>query len=270
MEIIDSMEKDIIFAPGQEPVNKAVVRPVPGPRPNPVQMPECDDLGNPQGDAFDLVKDGSMKGYRVIILDLMGLFLDDVFIALERKGFSVKVYSYTEGSPCGDRELEELLSDAKTQLWVISSEYRVLNRRERKVICRFFLQGRGLYLLSDNYPVFADTNILLAKLFRSKMNGDYEGKRFISVNEDGHSPGIVRDHPIATGIRSFYEGVTISHVEMADGLTPLAYSSDGQVLIAYYDRDGKRALVDGGYTRLQYRYNMPSTGTARLIANCAC
>ena len=72
---------------------------------------------------------------------------------------------------------------------------------------------------------------------------------------------------ITTGVQNFYEGITISNVKIDGGLNPLVYSSDGLIVTAYYDLDGKRCLVDGGFTRLYYKWN--SAGTDRFVVNCA-
>jgi hypothetical protein len=45
------------------------------------------------------------------------------------------------------------------------------------------------------------------------------------------------------------------------------YGSNGRVVTAYYDHDGRRAIVDGGFTRLWYKWG--SAGTDRYIINAA-
>ncbi len=45
------------------------------------------------------------------------------------------------------------------------------------------------------------------------------------------------------------------------------YGSDGKVVGAYYDRDGKRAILDGGYTRLYLKWD--TAGTGRYVKNAA-
>ena len=54
---------------------------------------------------------------------------------------------------------------------------------------------------------------------------------------------------------------------MTQYLKPLVYSSDKKVVTAYSDVDGKRLLIDGGFTRLCVDWN--SAGTDRYIVNAA-
>ena len=241
------------------------VPPPPPPPPEPAE-PEVDVFGNPEGDSFDLKKDGSMKGYKVVILNLPNIDLAQPKAALERKGFSVSVFHLC--SPSELTAVERILKDKKSQLWVISEAYLKLADTWFDLIYRLFDQGQGLYFWSDNDPYFADTNIILQRLFRSKMSGDYIGQKVLSLQTSERSPGIVRNHPIATGLRNLYEGITISHVHIKPGLKPVVYSSDGKVVTACYESDGKRVLVDGGFTRLYCDWN--AAGTDRFVVNCAC
>lgn len=50
-------------------------------------------------------------------------------------------------------------------------------------------------------------------------------------------------------------------------LKPLIYGSDGRVVAGYYDRNGKRAIVDGGFTRLYLKWD--TAGTGRYLKNAA-
>jgi len=50
-------------------------------------------------------------------------------------------------------------------------------------------------------------------------------------------------------------------------LKPLIWSSDGKVVTAVYERDGKRAILDGGFTRLYN--NWDTAGTGRYVKNAA-
>ena len=64
-----------------------------------------------------------------------------------------------------------------------------------------------------------------------------------------------------------YEGITIAEVETNDSIRSLVYGSNGKVVSAYYDEDGRRAIIDGGFTRLYYKWD--SAGTDRYIVNAA-
>ena len=72
---------------------------------------------------------------------------------------------------------------------------------------------------------------------------------------------------IPTGIISFYEGITIAEVEVDQRLNPLIYASNGKIVTAYYDTQAKRALIDGGFTRLYCKWD--SAGTDRYVVNAA-
>ena len=50
-------------------------------------------------------------------------------------------------------------------------------------------------------------------------------------------------------------------------LTPLLYGSADNLVTAYYDQDGRRAIFDGGFTRLYN--NWDTAGTARYVKNAA-
>ena len=99
------------------------------------------------------------------------------------------------------------------------------------------------------------------------MSGAYLGDYVLTIQTREKQPGIIKNHPIPTGLQNFYEGITISNVKLVQDLKPLVYSSDGLVVTAYYEKSGRRCLIDGGYTRLYYKWN--SAGTNRFVVNCA-
>ena len=74
-------------------------------------------------------------------------------------------------------------------------------------------------------------------------------------------------HPISTGIVNLYEGITISTISTAPHVHPLITSSAGKTVTSYYEKDGRRAMFDGGFTRLYWKWN--TAGTDRLVVNCA-
>ena len=133
------------------------------------------------------------------------------------------------------------------------------------LVYEHFNRGKGIFIWSDNDPYYADSNVMLDHLFGSRMSGNYEGKQTLVKQVNGANLGIV-EHPITRNIDHLYEGVTISHVEMTRQLKPLLYSSDGNVVTAYYDDGKKRALIDGGFTRLYVNWN---SETEQFIINCA-
>jgi len=223
-----------------------------------------DRFGNPQGSQYDLAKDGAFKGYKVVVLTGLNI-MANASSALQRKGFSTKILGYSE---CNDvKRIRNELNDDKCQLWLISGDSCVWPSDCFNLIYDHFNRGRGLYIWSDNEPFYADSNVILEKLFRSKMSGNYEADQVLNVQTGLGLPGIIKNHPITTGLQNFYEGITISNVKLTQDLKPLVYSSDGKIVTAYYDKDGKRVLIDGGFTRLYCKWD--SAGTDRFVVNCA-
>ena len=64
-----------------------------------------------------------------------------------------------------------------------------------------------------------------------------------------------------------YEGVTIATIDSNQSLTPLIWGSANNVVTAAFEQDGKRALFDGGFTRLYLGWE--TAGTARYVKNAA-
>ena len=225
-----------------------------------------DKYGNPQGGQYDLMADGSMKGYRVIVFLLYdGMTFNSPRAALERKGF--EVLEYRISSLPTPAQLSQLLEVGKTQIWVISDCTARLNSGHVDVICDFFHRGGGVYIWGDNEPYYVDANTILGKLFSTEMYGDVPGGKVIGVRSGDSGGGIRPDHPITTALANFYEGITIATVKLTQGLEPLFWGSAGNLVCAYYDTDGCRALVDGGFTRLYC--NWDTAGTDRYVVNAA-
>ena len=223
-----------------------------------------DRYGNPSGSDFDLAMDGSFEGYNLLIIDLCPaddpMHWGNVKKALERKGFGVDVIQSLPLS------LKPLLAKA-CQVWLISGRNRTIGDRHVKELRDYFMQGHGLYLWGDNDPYYADTNPVVQAIFGTEMTGNSPGQQILSISAGPGAPGIIADHLITTGIVNFYEGVTIAHVQMKRPLEPLIYASDGLVVTAVYEGEGRRALIDGGFTRLDC--NWDSAGTDRYVVNAA-
>ena len=227
---------------------------------------KTDRYGNPQGSQYDLAKDGAFKGYKIVVLYFC--WQGDMSLpkpALEKKGFSVLEFRNTNVPT--PQQLKELLDDDRNQLWMVSGEKCYLSQMHYSVIYDHYNKGRGLYIWSDNTPYFADSNIILSNLFHSEMFGDCWADQVLSIQQESNMPGIIKNHAITTGIQNFYEGHTITCVKMNGGLKPLVYCSDSNIVTAYYDLDKKRCLIDGGFTRLYYKWD--SAGTDRFVVNCA-
>lgn len=235
---------------------------------NDVKSAPKDKYGNPNGTNYDLLRDGSMKGYKVLIINLCPEWdtcgqrenYNNPIKSLENKGFEV---IYRDEFPADFARISASLC----QVWLISGYSRTITDEQIRQIKAFYNQGKGVYLWADNDPFYADVNPIIKDLFGSTMSGNYIGKQIIGVQKHIKDVGIVAGHLISTGISNFYEGVTISNVTMTQYLKPLVYSSDKKVVTAYSDMDGKRLLIDGGFTRLCVDWD--SAGTDRYVANAA-
>ena len=79
--------------------------------------------------------------------------------------------------------------------------------------------------------------------------------------------GLKRRHLLTTGLEYVYEGITIATIDANETLEPLIYGSAGNLVAAFYDKGGKRAILDGGFTRLYYKWD--TAGTGRYVKNAA-
>lgn len=235
-----------------------------------------DHYGNPAGSQYDLAQDNSFQGYKVIVI-----FLEEEkhanfkqpAAALQRKGFETILFKV----PPSPGELQKILSAPRTQLWIISDCRRKLTVSHVDVIEKYFNSGHGIYIWGDNDPYYVDANQILERLFGTYLFGDKCGDKVLGIQQGQGEPGLIPNHPITTGIMNFYEGITISEIKLGFKqswffqkeipLKPLMYGSERQVVTAYYDQDQKRALVDGGFTRLYVKWD--TAGTDRFIVNSA-
>jgi len=218
-----------------------------------------DQYGNARGSQYDLIQDGAVTQAKVVVLNLPRINLSRPKAALERKGFTV-----LELQDCAG--LSERLADA-AELWVISHLTQSLTPAALDVIKSFFRSGRGLYVWGDNDPLFVDANLILKPLFNVAMFGNTPGDQVVSMMTNGQRSGLVPGHLVTTGLVNIYEGITVAEVPTTNVLKPLVYGSNGRVVTAYYDHDGCRALVDGGFTRLYHKWE--TAGTDRYIVNAA-
>ncbi len=229
-----------------------------------------DGFGNVSGNEFDLAKDNAFKGKVIAILHLYtGIGHNENFDfllpekALQEKGFSVVRW---QNALPDIEEFKKVLSKS-TQLWIISTETQLLNASYLNVIKDFFNQGHGLFLWGDNDPFHKDADFVSQSLFNTTMSGYEMGDQVVSLQKGNSKIGIVPNHPITTGLEFLYEGITIAAISINNDLKPLMYSSAGNVVTAYYERDEKRAILDGGFTRLYCKWD--TAGTARFVKNAA-
>lgn len=228
-----------------------------------------DRFGNLQGDQYDLARDGSMTGHTIVIADYC--CEDDLSAArqaLEKKGFKV-IYLAWRAQPRHPREAIQL-ADSRTQLWILSGRDPHVSEHDVEDVYRFFMDRHGVYLWGDNAPYFADVNPIANRIMACMLVGDYPGEKIIKVTDAPRTIGIYSKHPIAKGLDQIYEGITISHLNIVGNSTEFMRSSDGNILATSYTADGRRALMDGGFTRLFTRFFEQTAGTARYVCNAAC
>lgn len=228
---------------------------------------EADSYGNAAGTEYDLATDGAFEGNTIAVLHLYtgeGFDFSKPKAALEQKGFSI--YRWINQPPSPEVLREQLKS--ASQLWVISDQSQKLTDEHAEVIKDFFESGKGLYIWGDNQPYYADANFLTKKIFGTTMEGNtYAGTTVGISGESENRAGIVDGHLIATGVANMYEGITIATVAATQDLSPLVYGSSDNLVTAVYEKDGKRAIIDGGFTRLYYAWD--TAGTGRYVKNAA-
>jgi hypothetical protein len=221
-----------------------------------------DRYGNAQGNQFDLAVDGAFDGQTVVVIQLYAFPFDLPKAALKEKGFSV----YRFNAAPSPAELEAALKKA-SQLWVIADETPHLNAQHLALIKKFFEAGHGVYIWGDNAPFYADANALGQALVGVTMKGDVPGDQTVGLQQEPGKAGVLRRHLLTTGLEYIYEGITIATIQSSPQLTPLIYGSANNLVAAFYDRDGKRLIFDGGFTRLYNKWD--TAGTGRYVKNAA-
>ncbi len=228
---------------------------------------ESDRHGNAQGNQYDLAVDGAFQGETVAVLHLYtgeGFDFSLPKAALQEKGFSV--YRWIDNPPSPE-ELEKSLKKA-CQLWIISSYTQKLNEEHLKVIKAFFDSGKGVYIWGDNEPYYADANYVSDYLIGVKMLGNLPGNEVVGLNDNKKNTGLTPGHLITTGLEYVYEGVTIATLQdKQQVLEPLIYGHESNLVTATYEKDGKRLILDGGFTRLYISWD--HAGTGRYVKNAA-
>ncbi|MCD4792518.1 MAG: hypothetical protein K8R54_04735 [Bacteroidales bacterium] len=228
---------------------------------------EADRHGNAEGNQYDLAVDGAFQGETVAVLHLYtgeGFDFSLPKAALKEKGFSV--YRWINNPPSPE-ELEKSLEKA-CQLWIISSNIQKLNKDHLKVIKKFFDSGKGVYIWGDNDPYYADANYVSDYLIGVKMLGNLPGNEVVGLNNKKKKVGLAPGHLITTGLEYVYEGITIATLQdKQQVLQPLIYGHESNLVTATYEQDGKRLILDGGFTRLYCSWD--HAGTGRYVKNAA-
>lgn len=227
-----------------------------------------DSYGNAQGAKYDLAVDGAFDGQTIVIVDYYSFQYSQDFSgpknAVKEKGFSM--LRYNQAPPI--EEFSKLLEKAN-QFWLISSCDNTvhLSAEHQKLVKLFFEEGRGVYLWGDNDPCNADADALAKMLVDARVTGDLPGDQTVKISAGPGKPGMVKDHLLSTGVETVYEGITVATVKPAGVMTPVIWGSAGNLVAAAYENHGRRLIVDGGFTRLSYKWD--TAGTGRYIKNAA-
>jgi hypothetical protein len=227
---------------------------------------DVDKHGNAQGNKYDLAVDGAFEGETITVLHFYtgeGFDFSLPKNALKEKGFSV--YRYIDNPPSPE-ELEKSL-EKSCQLWLISSNVQKLTEAHLVVIKKFFDAGHGVYIWGDNEPYYADANYVAEYLIGTKMLGNLPGNEVVGLNENKSNIGLTPGHLISTGLENIYEGITIATIQKNTALNPLIYGHEGNLVAATYENNGKRLILDGGFTRLYVAWD--EAGTGRYVKNAA-
>ncbi len=225
-----------------------------------------DEHGNAAGNQYDLAVDGAFEGQTIVVLHLYtgeGFDFSLPKAALAEKGFSV--YRFLNQPPHPDT-LKAALEKA-CQFWLISNSSQMLTQEHVQVISDFFHKGHGVYIWGDNEPYYADANFLSGALIDVGMNGNLMGDHTVGVKRPQKKEGIITNHLLSTGLEYIYEGITIATLENNEVLTPLIWGSAGNLVAGVYEKDGKRLILDGGFTRLYVKWD--TAGTGRYVKNAA-
>jgi len=222
-----------------------------------------DSHGNAHGNQYDLAVDGAFEGQTIAVLQLYSFDFEQPKAALKEKGFSV--YRWI-GNPPTASELDKAL-EKSCQLWIISDMTRKLNEDHLKVIKKYFDAGHGVYIWGDNEPYYADANAVADYLFGGTMTGNLMGDQTVGLQMSENKSGLKRGHLITTGLEYVYEGITIATIGQNSKLEPILYGSADNVVASVYNHDGKRAILDGGFTRLYNKWE--TAGTGRYVKNAA-
>lgn len=234
---------------------------------NRIAAARADEHGNAAGSEYDLIRDGALKGAKVVVLKLVEVpeRFTRLVRSLEKKGFTVQFIVPPDPAL---HSLTKTLAGA-SQLWILSGWTRHLSEENLRAIEAFFRSGRGVYIWGDNDPYYVDANLLLSRMIGTHMFGDTPGLQVVGLRGEASRVGLTPGHPISTGLVNIWEGHTIAEIALTEELRPLIVGSNGRVVTATFDVGGCRAVVDGGFTRLYEEYWDLTAGTSRYVVNAA-
>lgn len=157
--------------------------------------------------------------------------------------------------------------DSVQQLWIISDKSNHLDSVKLAMIEQFYKSGKGVFVLADNEPYNLDANKVLNQLENIKISGNYICDKVLQKKSKTDTISTIRPHAVTKNLNYFYEGFTVASIEKSGkNIEPIIFGSEGNLIVASYSENGKRLLIDGGFTRM---YNKWNSETATYIINVA-
>ena len=157
--------------------------------------------------------------------------------------------------------------DSVQQLWIISDKSNHLDSVKLKIIEHFYRSGKGVFVLADNEPYNLDANMVLNQLENINISGNFICDKVLQKKSETDTISTIRPHEVTKDLNYFYEGFTVASIEKSEKkIEPIIFGSEGNLIVASYSEDGKRLLIDGGFTRM---YNKWNSSTATYIINVA-
>jgi len=193
-------------------------------------------------------------------------------VTLAAKGFSFKFVT-DENTFIGLLDTKEY-----SVAWIISSDAYDWNQRSgdpgvekwqnlADACEKFYMQGGGLFLFTDNEPLITHANIILERIADAQLTGNDPGNGVMNKGQGQNAGTFDAKALLSTGLNTLYEGMTISYANKLGRLKVLAKSFQDHAAILYCDctEDWGRVVVDTGFTKLWKEWD--SAGTSRYIAN---
>lgn len=211
----------------------------------------------------DFIKDGAMAGVKILMINFYqnSQINSNLSQAFNRKGFTFK---HSNQIPVN---FKDLLFDSHIFI-LISNSTALLTQNHLEIIQEFYFKGGSLYIFGDNAPYYGEANQVLGRIFGVSLTGNDQGdQNLLKKNFNSRSGFDYDQHKhIFTGITQLYEGITISYLLDQKNFKPLIYGTEGHVVAACNEENGRRVIIDGGFTRLFYKWD--AVNTQRYILNC--
>ncbi len=151
------------------------------------------------------------------------------------------------------------LKYAYSQIWIISDLKQHIDSSYYQDFKDYMNYGGRLYLLADNEPYDVDAELLAQHLIgNTGFIGNY-------IADDHGVPADQCDINEDSSL-DIYEGFTVSSIGLTNQMKPQFMGSVGQVIVASYQSDSYKILLDGGFTRI---YTKWSDASAKYFTQAA-